>query len=413
MVSIEELIMLMDLKRQGLSVSAIAAHTGRDRKTVRKYLAAGGTPPKYSPRPTRKRITGAFEDYVRGRLAQWPTLSAVRLLAEVREQGYSGSRSAFGALVQQLRPSTPPAFEKRFETGPGHQAQVDFAEFRVQWHGPSAHLAQPSSTRVWLFSMVLGHSRYLWGEFVLHQDLPTLLRCHMQAFEHLGGVPREILYDRMKTAVLGQPSPTEPVVYNAKLLQLAAHYGFTPRACKPYRAKTKGKVERPFRYIRENFFLARQFASLEDLNAQWRTWLDQVAHQRTHGTTGHVVAEHFARERSTLKPLPAGRFDAVLALDRRVTSDGWVSASGNYYSVPDGTPRHVSIELTADQVRILAGQRIVAVHALLTGRRQCSLLPGHRARSARTPPAAAMGHAVSTRPLAIYDLIAQRLGAQR
>jgi len=134
----------------------------------------------------------------------------------------------------------------------------------------------------------------------------------MLAFEHFGGTPHEILYDRMKTAVLGEAGDDTGIVYNAKLIGLGAHYGFKPRACKAYRAKTKGKIERPFRYVRANFFLARSFANIEDLNRQLRVWLDTVANARLHGSTGRVVAEHFKVERDSLRPLPAGRFDAVL-----------------------------------------------------------------------------------------------------
>src|ERR1700751_5223080 len=110
----------------------------------------------------------------------------------------------------------------------------------------------------------------------------------------------------MKTAVLGEEQE-EPqhIVYNAKLLALAKHYGFTPRACRAYRAKTKGKVERPYRYIRQDFFLGRRFRHLEDLNEQLQHWLDTVANVRVHGTTQRVVAEHFAEERAALQPLPA------------------------------------------------------------------------------------------------------------
>jgi hypothetical protein len=144
----------------------------------------------------------------------------------------------------------------------------------------------------------------------------------MQAFEHFGGAPREILYDRMKTAVLGEPEDDSPIVYNAKLVALGAHYGFTPRACQPYRAKTKGKVERPYRYIRADFFMARRFANLEDMNRQLRLWLDTVANARLHGTTGRIVAEHLGEERPSLQRLPAGRFDAVLRIERRVSHEG-------------------------------------------------------------------------------------------
>ena len=125
---------------------------------------------------------------------------------------------------------------------------------------------------VWLFSLVLGYSRLLWARFVLHQDLQTVLRCHMAAFTAIGGVPIEILYDRMKTAVTGEDGHGH-IVYNRSLLALAQHYRFHPRACRPYRAKTKGKVERPFSYIRQDFFLARTFRNLEDLNTQLQDWL--------------------------------------------------------------------------------------------------------------------------------------------
>ena len=114
-----------------------------------------------------------------------------------------------------------------------------------------------------------------------------------------------------------------------------------PKACKPYRAKTKGKVERPFRYVREDFFLGRPFRNLDDLNAQLRRWLDTVANPRRHATTGRIVLEHFVEEKAQLGALPAGPFNAVLTLDRRVTRDGMVSVGGNLYSVPDGTRRRI------------------------------------------------------------------------
>jgi hypothetical protein len=292
---------------------------------------------------------------------------------------------------------------------------VDFAEFRVEFtHEPG------QERKVWLFAMVLGHSRYLWAQFVLHQDLPTLLRCHMEALEHFGGAPREILYDRMKTAVLGEPEAGRGVVYNAKLLALGSHYGFVPRACQPYRAKTKGKVERPFRYIRADFFMARRFTDIGDMNRQLRHWLDTVANARRHGSTDRIVLEHFAEEQPSLQPLPAGRFEAVLNVQRRLSHDGLVSVGGNYYSVPDGTrSRVVEVQSLADQVRILEDDKLIAVHALLHGRKQRSILPGHRLmhRAAQREDRPGLrllpGHAVATRSLGVYEQIARQLGGAR
>jgi hypothetical protein len=172
--------------------------------------------------------------------------------------------------------------------------------------------------------------------------------------------------------------------------------------------------------VRADFFMARRFANIEDLNRQLRIWLDTVANVRVHGTTDRIVAEHFAEERASLQALPAVRFDAVLSVQRRISHDGCVSVGGNLYSVPDGTrKRIVDVETTPNQVRILDDGRLLAVHALLPGRRQRSLLPGHRQprrvehggkhAGAKLLP----GHSVARRSLGVYELIAQQLGAVR
>ena len=166
----------------------------------------------------------------------------------------------------------------------------------------------------------------------MHQDLPTVLRCHVAAFEALGGAPRELLYDRMKTAVI-RDGERDGIVYNRALIDLARHYGFLPKACQPYRAKTKGKVERPFRYIREDFFLARSFRNLADLNDQLRRWLDSVANPRLHATTRRIVNEAFAEERMHLRPLP--HWCTFGLADAKLRSGG---ASANPSTRRDGLP---------------------------------------------------------------------------
>jgi transposase len=281
---------------------------------------------------------------------------------------------------------------------------------------------EPGAERiVWLFSLVLGHSRMMWARFVARQDLATVLRCHVAAFEALGGAPEQVLYDRMKTAVLGEVDE-KGIAYNPKLLALAAHYGVLPKACRPYRAKTKGKVERPFRYVREDFFLARTFRNLDDLNAQLGQWLDQVANRRVHATTGRVVAEHFAEERPFLRPLPAGPFNAVLSLERRISREGMVSVGGNLYSVPDGTRRRaVEVQVTATEVHILEGGERIAAHPVLEGRGKRRIAEGHRtmpppANSVTpregAPPSRPRGDLVAPRSLAIYDAVGRRLAAR-
>jgi hypothetical protein len=156
----------------------------------------------------------------------------------------------------------------------------------------------------------------------MHQDPQSLLRCHMLAFSAIGGVPIEILYDRMKKVVIGEDADGH-VVYNRSLIALGRHYGFSPRASRPYRAKTKGKVERPFSYIRQDFLLARSFRNLEDLNAQLADWLATVANVRLHDTTGRIVAEGFAAEQAELQALPAVPFDELLKLEPASAMMAW------------------------------------------------------------------------------------------
>jgi len=198
-IKLGELVMILDLHRQGLTVSAIARQLGIDRKTVRRYIERGLEPPTYGPRPRRPKRTDPFLPYLRERLAAYPGLTAVRLWRELRERGYVGGYTAVKRTVREIRPEPVKPFEIRFETPPGAQAQVDFARFEVVFTD------EPGVTRiVWLFSMVLGFSRLIWARFVVHQDLQAVLRCHIAALEAIGGVPHEILYDRMKTAVIGE-----------------------------------------------------------------------------------------------------------------------------------------------------------------------------------------------------------------
>ena len=171
--------------------------------------------------------------------------------------------------------------------------------------------------KVWLFSMVLGHSRWPWGRFCSNQNLQTVLRSHIAAFDAIDGVPSEVLYDRMKTAVIGEDGDGT-VTYNRSLVALLNHYGAVPRACKPYRAKTKGKVERPFRYIRQDFFLARTFRNIGDLNAQFEDWRTQIADPRVHATTGRIVEEAFVSGQPSLSALPLVPCNAVLMVERCV-----------------------------------------------------------------------------------------------
>src|ERR1700722_3537952 len=414
-IKIGELVMILDLPRQGLSVSAIARQLGIDRKTVRIHIAKGLEPPAYKARAPKPLIIEPFVPYLRQRLAAFPPLSGRRLWRELKERGYEGGYTAVTDYLRELRPPATVGFEVRFETPPGEQAQVDFAQFEVEFTD------EPGVRRiVWLFSMVLGYSRLIWARFVVHQDLQSVLRCHIAALEAIGGAPRTILYDRMKTAVIGEDGDGL-VVYNRALVDLARHYGFQPRACRPYRAKTKGKVERPFRYIREDFFLGGAFRNLEDLNDQIRHWLDTVANPRVHATTQRVVNEAFAEEKASLQALPRSPYRSVLRLERRASHEGMVSVGGNLYSVPDTTRRRVfDVHVLADEIRIFEDGEFVASHLPLDGRGEKRLDPAHRKpgsfsrrRPSGSEPATLTraGDHVPRRSLDFYAAVGRRLAA--
>lgn len=408
MVSLRDVVMIHDLKKQGLSNTAIAGQLGISRRTVTRRLQQGLEMPVYGPRAPKPRLLEPFEAYLRERVTAWPDLSGKRLLREIKERGYTGGYSAVTDFLREVRPPSVQLYERRYETPPGKQAQVDFAYFEVEFTD-----APGVKQVVWLFTMVLGYSRFLWGRYCPNQKLAAVLRCHIDAFADLGGVPEEILYDRMKTAVIGADED-DAVAYNPSLVALANHYGYQPRACRPYRAKTKGKVERPYRYVRQDFFLARSFRNLDDLNAQFGAWLAEIANPRRHATTRRVVAEAFAEEK--LQTPPAIPYSAAITVERRISRDGMVSVDGNLYSVPDSTRRRtVEVQVYPKEIRIFeAGQRI-ACHPVLQGKHQCRLDPSHR----QAPPRQQVveidprpDRGVSKRPLAFYDAVAQRLASE-
>ena len=216
-----ELFMIHMLKAEGLTINAIARRTGLDRKTIRHHLQSGLTASRCMVHASQG------VDYLKGRVTAYPEISGGRLHREIAALGYEGGYTLVTDYLREVRPQAESGFERRFETSAGKQAQVDFAQFKVCFG------CEPMVVRiVWLFSMLLGYSRYLFARFVWRQTLDVVVRCHMEALAEFGGVPQEILYDRMKTAVLGEMDDGE-IIYHPTLLSLAGHYGFRPKACRP------------------------------------------------------------------------------------------------------------------------------------------------------------------------------------
>jgi transposase len=255
---------------------------------------------RYGPRPERPSKLAPFYPLITARLAEFPALQATRLFAECRAAGYTGCASHLRAYVQHWRPAPAPIV--RFETPPGQQAQVDFAHCRLPWGVRYALI------------VVLGYSRLLWVRFFPRQDLRTLQRGLSECFATWGGVPQHLLFDQMKSVLTRDDRLTGGgLLTNLECQRFAQHYGFRIRVCRPYRAQTKGKVERPIRYLRGSFLYGRTFLSDADLNAQVAHWLDTVANPRVHGTTGAVPAERFRQqEQALLQPLPARPYQSLV-----------------------------------------------------------------------------------------------------
>jgi len=313
----------------GQSMRSIARTLGISRYAVKQVIdqvqqARQGKEPA-APRSRKSPLLDPFDETIRSLLARYPRITATRMLEELRREGYQGSYTILRQRLRQLRvrPDQKPVV--RFETEPGRQAQMDWAVYTIAFSGEGRR-------RVHLFSYVLGYSRRQYLRFTDSQDFETTIREHLRAFEHLGGVARECLYDNMKT-VVDRIEDDEPV-YNARFLSFATHYGFRPRACKVRRPQTKGKVERPFYYVETNLLNGRTFTSLEHLNQTTAWWLEHVADVRLHRETKKTPRAAHQEELPQLLPLPKDAYDTARVVYRVVNVEGLVSYQNNGYSVP-------------------------------------------------------------------------------
>lgn len=312
MIKWETRVLLVHYLEQGLSKAAIARQVGIDRRTVYRWMAAGeldpdpetGLLPKPSRRAPQPCKLDPYRDIIRTRLETYPDLSAVRLFEEVKAAGYSGGYTQLKDFVREIRPKPEAEPLVRFETEPGHQAQVDFAQVRLPWGKRFALI------------VVLGYSRLLWLRFFPKDDMRTLFKGLEEAFTFFGGVPRELLFDQMASVITADlRDQGGRLVENAEFLRFAAHWGFRVRACRPYRAKTKGKVERPIRYLRGNFLYGREFLGDGDLAAQAESWMERTANVRIHATTKEKPLDRFIRsEQSQLQPLAPRPYRSLILL---------------------------------------------------------------------------------------------------
>ncbi len=368
MLKVEDRFVIQDLHRKGVSISQIARLTGRDRKTVRSVLAQPLVPPKKARLPRARKID-PYVSYLQQRIADG-VQNAHKLYLEIQSRGYAGKETQVRDFVHPLRQEHKQKATVRFETEPGQQAQVDWGHFGyIEHHG--------RRRRLYAFVMTLGWSRAMYLEYTVSADLAWFLRCHVHAFRYLGGVARVILHDNLKTAVLERVGGS--IHFHPQYLDFAGYYGFSPRACQPYRAQTKGKVESGVKYVRGNFWVGLRYTDLDDLNSQARQWLDTVANVRVHGTTGQVPLERLGREH--LEPIEAvPDYDTSLVCYRWSTSDCLISYEGNYYSVPASHARQRLLvrETEADELVVVDSEgEVLARHRLVEGFNRRVVVPRH------------------------------------
>jgi transposase len=348
MLTPEETHELERLQRESMPIRAMARRLGRDVKTIRRAL---GRP---SPTPQPAKLL-AYQALIQERFEQG--LRSPRILRELRARGYTGGATILKAYLQTLGPRHPTRQTfRRFETPAGVEAQSDWSPYRVPIAG--------RETVVHAFSLILCYSRRAFIAFFRDERLPTLLWAHQDAFAYHQGLCRRIAYDNQTAITLGRIGGKPR--WHPTFLAFARHYGFEPSVGRPGHKERRGKVERPFLYLEEDFLRARTFASWEDLRAQVRQWLDTVANVRVHGTTRRRIDEAYAEERPCLIALPTVAYPAERRETRTVQKDGAVPIDGSYYPAP-GQPAGQQVRVHIDPTRVQifdAAGALVATHAV-------------------------------------------------
>jgi transposase len=319
--------------QEGTPMRRIAAELRISRYLVKRIIldhqrgrAEGAAHPDL-PRPPESRgsILDGHVPFIQDLFTRWPSITALRVFEELRKAGFTGKYTIVKDLLRRLRPDRRRVPVVRFESGKGQQAQMDYAAYEIDF-------TEEGRRRVNLFSYVLGYSRRQYLHFVESQDFETTIREHVRAFQHLGGVAATCLYDNMKV-VVARYEGDEPI-YNTRFLAFATHYGYRVWACRRRRPQTKGKCERPFRYVEENFLNGRSFRDFEHLNECLAQWLAEVADVRMHRETKRRPVDLHAEELPYLIPLPEKAYDTALVVYRTVNAEGMVAHRQNFYSVP-------------------------------------------------------------------------------
>lgn len=370
----DEVAAMVRLKVLGWGVRRIAAELGCSHMTVRRYLEAGGW--VAYRRPRRATALAGLEAWLAERFRRHRGNADVIRQELEREHAIAVSLRTVERAVQELRRELVAEAKAtvRFETPPGRQLQIDFGSTTVVIAG--------EAERIYLFVATLGYSRRGFVAAFRHERQSAWLDGLERAFQHFTGMPEELLLDNAKALVTHHDPRTREVVFNDRFHAFCRYWGVRPRACAPYRARTKGKDERGVGYVKANAIAGRDFASWAALEAHLARWMREVADRRIHGTTGEAPIERFDRdEAAALRPLP-GRppFRQFREVIRRVHGDGCIDLDTNHYSVPwrlIGSA--VTVRIEAGELLILHAGTEVARHAERRGRRERAVNRAHLA----------------------------------
>ncbi len=334
-------------------VGTIASQLGVHHSTIKRVLAETGIPKRKIL--VHRSIMDPYLSFILDTLQRYPTLTASRLYAMVQERGYPGGADHFRHLISCYRPRPAAEAYLRLRMLPGEQAQVDWGHFGYMTIGQARR-------PLMAFVMVLSYSRKIYLHFYLNQRTENFLRGHEKAFQSFAGVPRVLLYDNLKSAVLERQG--DAIRFNPTLLSFAAHYHFEPRPCAVYRGNEKGRVERAIRYVRDNFFAARQYSSLDDLNAQANHWCEtQAANRPCPEDKTRSVRDVFQEEQPRLIAIPDNPFPVDETETVHIGKTPYARFDLNDYSVPhDHVRKTLTVQATLDVVTILDGVTVLAKH---------------------------------------------------
>jgi transposase len=398
---------------EGMSISQIARATDLDRKTVRRCVRKAQWQ-AYQRQAAAATLMSPHRDWLIERAPQVRYSARILFQELCAQRGFTGGYDTVKLAVRPLRAQATldSLTQCRFETSPGEQSQVDWGQVRVVFDSGAAEIH--------VFVMTLGYSRRSFALGFEHERIGALLAAHEAAFEHFGGHTAELLYDRMRTVILGTEAGRPR--WNPTFEAFAHYWGFAPRVCRPYRARTKGKVESGVKYVKRNFLPGRRFHDLADFNAQLAAWLAEVADRRVHGTTHQRPIERFAEEAGALiRTSGQPSFLQAMVRSRVVAEDWLVSIDTNRYSVPCTLiGKSVQVVRVGGCWQISHQGKLVAEHPVLAGRYQLRVDPAHGpgaiARNARTrfatpaaptAPGARPLPEVELRDLAVYDALAE------